>query len=369
MERLKPLLKYPGGKNSEWKIIKENLPPHINNYIEPFIGGGAVYFLLENENQNYINDKSVELMLLYRFVKNRNKNFFSELETIISNWEFLTDLAKQSNLYDLYSNFRSKGIENLKDKINETISEEIFNVPMFNLRNNQRFRDYLISCLYSKFLLLKKNEIKKERFLEDPEIKENIESGIKAAYYSYLRDIYNNPKFYKILSNAKKVAIYFFIREYCYSSMFRFNSEGKFNVPYGGLSYNKKTLTNKLEYFKSSQLRKLLDRTNMGNLDFYDFVSNIDIMENDFMFLDPPYDTVFSEYDKNSFDMEDQKRLADYLVNECKCNFMLIIKKTDFIESLYKNKGLRILEEDKTYFVSFKNRNKKDVKHLIIMNY
>ena len=50
-------------------------------------------------------------------------------------------------------------------------------------------------------------------------------------------------------------------------------------------------------------------------------------------------------------------------------NFMLIIKKTPFIETLYQNKGLRIIEEDKTYFVSFKNRNKKDVKHLIIMNY
>ena len=48
---------------------------------------------------------------------------------------------------------------------------------------------------------------------------------------------------------------------------------------------------------------------------------------------------------------------------------MLIIKKTDLIENLYANKGLRILEEDKTYFVSFKNRNEKEVKHLIIMNY
>ena len=48
---------------------------------------------------------------------------------------------------------------------------------------------------------------------------------------------------------------------------------------------------------------------------------------------------------------------------------MLIIKKTDYILNIYKNKGLKIIEQDKNYFVSFKNRNKKQVKHLIIMNY
>ena len=87
------------------------------------------------------------------------------------------------------------------------------------------------------------------------------------------------------------------------------------------------------------------------------------------MFLDPPYDTTFSEYDQNTFGTDDQKRLANYLINECPCRFMLVIKRTEFIENLYKNHGLTILEQEKTYLVSFKNRNKKDVKHLIIMNY
>lgn len=369
MEQLKPLLKYPGGKSSEWEIIKNNLPSNMNNYIEPFVGGGAVYFLLENNNHNYINDKSKELMLLYKYVKTKNKTFFKELDTIISNWEFLTNLSKQSNLYDIYIEFRNEDIPNIPLRIDEIISNEIFNEPMFNLRNNEKFREYLIKCLHSKFLLLKKNEIKKERFLNTEELKSNIEAGIKSAYYSYLRDIYNNSQYYKLLSDSRKVAIYFFIREYCYSSMFRFNSDGKFNVPYGGLSYNKKSLKSKVEYFKSKNLNNLLKNTELCNLDFYDFLSKIEIDKNDFMFLDPPYDTTFSEYDKNSFNASDQIRLANYLINECKCRFMLVIKKTNFIENLYKDKGLKIIEEDKAYFVSFKNRNEKKVKHLIIMNY
>ena len=183
----------------------------------------------------------------------------------------------------------------------------------------------------SKFKLIRKNEIIKNEFLDEVKLKENLEAGIKASYYTYIRDAYNNPEDYNGLSKERKVALYLFIREYCFSSMFRFNRLGGFNVPYGGVSYNKKTLKQKQEYYKSEELRELLKNTEMYNDDFYVFLKKIKIQKNDFMFLDPPYDTTFSEYDKNSFGMNDQERLAKYLTEMCPCKFMLIIKKTDFL--------------------------------------
>jgi DNA adenine methylase len=48
---------------------------------------------------------------------------------------------------------------------------------------------------------------------------------------------------------------------------------------------------------------------------------------------------------------------------------MLIIKNTDFIKQLYFNKGLYINYFDKTYLVSFMNRNDKKAEHLLITNY
>ena len=47
----------------------------------------------------------------------------------------------------------------------------------------------------------------------------------------------------------------------------------------------------------------------------------------------------------------------------------MIIKNTDFIYNLYDNKGLNIKSFDKTYLVSFMNRNDKNVEHLLITNY
>lgn len=367
-ENLKPLLKYPGGKTSELDVINKYLPTDINNYIEPFVGGGAVYFNL-NHKKNYINDKSEELMLLYKYIKKENEDFFDELEIIISNWDRLRTLSMNDKIVNLYLRFRNDEKIDMYNELSKIINIGIEKVPMFTLRKSVKFEEFLVKCLYSKFKLIKKNEIKKEEQLDKKQLINNLEAGIKASYYTYLRDVYNKPEEYNKLSKPRKVAIYLFIREYCYSSMFRFNRNGEFNVPYGGVSYNKKTLETKIEYYKTKEVRQLLNNTDLYSEDFYDFLNKIEINENDFMFLDPPYDTVFSEYDQNSFDAEDQRRLADYLINTCPCKFMLVIKKTDYIESLYKNHGLTILEQNKTYFVSFKNRNKKDVKHLIIMNY
>ena len=156
---------------------------------------------------------------------------------------------------------------------------------------------------------------------------------------------------------------------YCYSGMFRYNKNGEFNVPYGGIGYNNNYLDNKLSYYKSSKLHEKFINTTFYNLDFEKFLDNYELNENDFLFLDPPYDTEFSTYAKNEFDREDQKRLSKYLINNVRAKWMLVIKSTDIILDLYSNKNLVIDAVDKKYNVSFMDRNIKDVTHLIIRNY
>ena len=366
---LKPLLKYPGGKTAELQKIIELIPQNINNYIEPFVGGGAVYFAVKDAKQYFINDISHELMMLYNYVRVGNPTFIDEIKIIIENWKRLTKIANEKAFLNLYLEFREKKKFDLEDKLRLIIDTFILDEPLFNIRNRESFRDYLNFCLKNKYRLIKKNEQKKQSLLSLDELQQNIEAGLKASYYTYLRDVYNKPKEYNRLSEPRKVAIYLFIREYCYSSMFRFNKFGEFNVPYGGVSYNKKTLENKIEYFKNSELRQHLKRTTFSEKDFEEFVTQLDITADDFMFLDPPYDTTFSEYDNKQFGKSDQERLADYLINRCPCKFLLVIKETDYINGLYRGKGLKITEENKNYYVSFKNRNAKHATHLFITNY
>ena len=79
---MNPIIKWAGGKEKELPYIKENLPNKIDRYIEPFVGGGAVYFDLNIKN-SLINDKSEELINLYKCIKDQDKEFFTKLKALI----------------------------------------------------------------------------------------------------------------------------------------------------------------------------------------------------------------------------------------------------------------------------------------------
>jgi DNA adenine methylase len=195
-------------------------------------------------------------------------------------------------------------------------------------------------------------------------ILDNFETLIKAEYYYFIRNKYNKEK----LSNSMRAAYFYFIREYCYSSMFRFNKFGEFNVPYGGLNYNKKDFSKKIEYLKSFEFISNYKKVAFFKSDFEVFLNRFIFSSDDFVFLDPPYDSDFSDYDKSSFSKKDHERLRDWMLNT-KAKVMLVIKNTDFIYKLYSNRKFSIHDFSKNYTVSFKNRNEKKAVHLIIKNY
>lgn len=212
-------------------------------------------------------------------------------------------------------------------------------------------------------------ELERERhILPEADLWDNIETAIKSAVYMNYRHIYNDKK-YTETNKALHSGLFFFLRNYAYSGMFRYSSKGEFNVPYGGIAYNSKLLEKKIKYYQSTDLLEHFSNTHIYNLDFEAFLREAKPRANDFVFLDPPYDSEFNTYAQNAFTKADQERLARYLTNECAAKWMLIIKNTDFIYNLYNRAGVNIQSFDKKYQVSFMNRNNKEVTHLIITNY
>lgn len=210
-------------------------------------------------------------------------------------------------------------------------------------------------------------EIKKH-LLPENDLYDNIETAIKSALYMNYRYLYNDNGI-KENNSALHCALFFFMRNYAYSGMFRYSSKGLFNVPYGGIAYNSKLMAKKLNYYRSAAVIKHFFETNIYNLDFEDFLKTTNPTAEDFVFLDPPYDTEFSTYAQNAFTKADQERLANYMISECRAKWMMIIKNTDFIYNLYNKEGINISTFDKKYQVSFMNRNEKEVTHLLITNY
>jgi DNA adenine methylase len=61
---MKPLIKYRGGKSHEIPNIAKHIPKYTGRYIEPFFGGGALYFHLEPKKA-IINDINTKLIAFY----------------------------------------------------------------------------------------------------------------------------------------------------------------------------------------------------------------------------------------------------------------------------------------------------------------
>ena len=107
-----PFLKWVGGKRQIMSEIEQHLPTGIKEYIEPFIGGGAVLFHLQPKNA-IINDFNTELVNVYRVIKNdleqliidlqQHKNesdYFYEIRALdrTTAFEQLTDVARASRI-------------------------------------------------------------------------------------------------------------------------------------------------------------------------------------------------------------------------------------------------------------------------------
>lgn len=356
---LPPLLKWPGGKTEDIKYIRsmysELLPLTINNYYEPFVGGMAVGLMINSKNL-YVNDICKDLIHFYEYIAEQNVSFFGVIELMTDSWDILTK----------YANFRYKDIytsseENLPsfiDEFRDDLKDNYF-APSFFDENLKILTDVFVS----KIKTIHRMEEKRGK-LPVSDVYMNVEGALKAGLYTCVRHVYNSYK----REDALRTACFYFLRQYAYSSMFRYNSNGEFNVPYGGVSYNENFPNDRINYWKDSNLIKHLKKIHFESKDFLEFLKKHKIEKDDFIFVDPPYDSKFSEYDKSPFGKIEQEALAHYLVHECKANFMAIMKSTPLIRSLYEGKSSSIKCHyfDKNYAVSFMDRNDKAVNHIIV---
>ncbi len=369
---MQALIKWPGGKTSEYQIIKKFVPKY-ERYIEPFFGGGAVFFNMLPQ-QAIINDISANLMQFYHYVKKQDKRFKDFLYSLDNEWNLLKNLAQTEveKVIPLFQDYRQN--ENLKISLEEKLFESCKLVTSIItdcskiVFNKEMLINEIRRMVTDKVFRTRKNEIKINRTLSDEDLKNNLITGFTSGYYMYLRDVLNRiEKHNEVkIDEEYKIAIFYFEREFCYGSMFRYNKIGEFNIPYGGIAYNSKDFKKKIDLLFSEETQAHFKNTEIYCCDFEEILDKAE--ENDFIFLDPPYDTDFSDYENKSFGEADQRRLAKRL-HDTKAKFLLIIKNSPLISELYQNNGFRVYAFDNKYSYCVKGRNDRNAVHLIVTNY
>lgn len=135
---MKPFINYIGSKKFLIKKIK--LPENINNYYEPFIGGGSIFFHINNKcniKKNYINDLNKDLITTYKVIKNNeNKN---ELLKNLKNLSKFHSKDDFKNKVDTFNKIKNKI---LKSALFIYLSKRSFNSLLSYKKNNQLSPSY-----------------------------------------------------------------------------------------------------------------------------------------------------------------------------------------------------------------------------------
>lgn len=134
----------------------------------------------------------------------------------------------------------------------------------------------------------------------------------KKAYYFEMRTLYNSIK---DKPSIKTAALFVFMNKTGFRGMYRENSKGGMNIPFG----NYKTTPNlpDLDYWKT--VSKLIRRVHFECIDFQSCIRKFKPKKGDFIYCDPPYVpesiTSFTAYTKNKVDRDFHTQFFDTLKN------------------------------------------------------
>ena len=237
-----PFVKWAGGKRQLINQMKVFFPESFNKYIEPFVGGGAVFFhLLPKEAR--LSDSNLELINCYNVIK--------------------------------------------------------YNV-----------KELIESLSHHKY---------------------------EEKYYYQIRVLDRDLEFYKKLSNIEKASRTIYLNKTGYNGLYRVNSKGYFNVPFG--LHKNPTICDKNNLLA---VHLALRDVKINRSPFKACMEYA--KKNDFIYFDPPYHPIsetsnFTSYNKSNFGKDSQNELYNVfkILDERGCKLLLSNSYSDYILNLYKD--------------------------------
>jgi len=189
-----------------------------------------------------------------------------------------------------------------------------------------------------------------------------MDEGLKTDFYLQLREEFNS-----LTPTTRKSELFYALNKLCFNGLYRENSKGKFNVPFG-----------KKKSFPILSLPDFLeaaDRLMDVKLETSDFEHTArQARAGDFIYFDPPYIPIdstsnFTSYSSGGFDLSSQERLASLMktLRDNGVKAMLSNSSTPLTVETYS--GLRQVAISAPRMVSAKSSGRGRIDELIIMNY
>jgi len=301
--KAKPFLKWAGGKNQLLSQFDQYYPNDLSNgviekYIEPFIGGGAVFFEVIQKHKiqsSYIYDTNKDLIITYQSIKNRPELLLEILHKYQSDYDQADEQKRKNIFLSIRNDFNTQRTE-----INPMIFSENWMV---------------------------------------------------------------------------RAAQFIFLNKTCFNGLFRLNSKGEFNVPFGG--YKKPNIWDKNNILAVSEA---LQNTNI-ELSSYEHCFNL-ANDKTFIYFDPPYRPIsktasFTTYTGFEFTDVEQIKLSHFFRKlDTQKNSKLMLSNSDpknenpndnFFEKLYDGYQVHRVYAKRMINCNAEKRGK--INELVITNY
>ncbi len=267
----RPFLKWVGGKTQLLPELMSRVPEFSGTYFEPFLGGGALLFMLQPKRA-YVTDVNEELVNCYEVVQ-------QQLEALCK-------------------------------------------------------------------------DLKQHRYEKD--------------YYYAMRDVDRAPEF-KAWTRVQRASRLIYLNKTCFNGLYRVNSKGHFNVPFG--KYTNPTI---LDAENLAACSKALADVTVGAESFLEAEKRMG--KGDFVYFDPPYvplstTAYFTSYNVNGFDAEMQRELCELCrrLDTRGVKFMLSNSSAPFVLELYKEFKVERVRANRA--INSKGEKRGKVDEVIVQNF
>lgn len=193
------------------------------------------------------------------------------------------------------------------------------------------------------------------------------ESLHSEKHYYEVRGLDKNKKKFNKISDYKRAARTIYLNKACFNGLYRVNSSGEFNVPFG-----KKNKINTYDGINLGLIYYFLNANDIKILseDFEESVK--DAKRGDFIYFDPPYDSdtsTFNSYTENGFSKDEQRRLAKVFKDLDKrgCYVMVSNYNTKLVKELYSGYNFHKVVAPRN--IGAKAKDRGAVEEVIITNY
>lgn len=201
------------------------------------------------------------------------------------------------------------------------------------------------------------------------ELIEDLKKHINESEYFYEVRSLDRTEKYMMMSNIEKASRILYLNKTCYNGLFRVNSMGEFNTPFGKYKNPKIveeiTINAVSHYFNNSDIR-------ITSCDYKEALKGI--RKGSFVYFDPPYDPVsdsssFTGYAKGGFGKEEQIRLKEFcdILTQKGVKFLLSNSATPFIKELYKDYQINFVKAKRN--INSKKELRGEVEEVLIRNY